>query len=124
MLQQTIRFDDEAATANILIEVPAGRLRLTNARARLTNRTSNSLTEGRRLQVRDRMRQLRERAKKHRRDPLSYFDVPLPESVIHQLVAELKIKRADDVPVDDQTWRRMIGLAIATIVELAVRRKL
>ena len=90
----------------------------------LTKRTGSSSPEGRRLQARDRMRQLRERAKEHRRDPLSYFQVPLPESVVHQLVAELKVEEPDDVPVDDQTWRRMIGLAIATIVELAIRRKL
>jgi hypothetical protein len=75
-----------------------------------------------RLQGRDRMRQLRERAKKHRRDPLRYFHVPLPESVIHQIVAELRVSAVSDVPVDDRTWHRLVGLVIARVVRLAVSK--
>lgn len=97
----------------------------TNARARTghNNRTSNSRTVRRRLQARDRMRQLRERAKKNRRDPLSYFYVPLPGSVIHQLAADLKVEAGDDEPIDDRTWRRLVGLVIAKVVKSAVNKK-
>lgn len=84
------------------------------------DRTSNFRTKRRRLLGRGRMRRLRERAKKHRYDPLSYFPLPLPESVIDKIVAELRIRQADDVPVDDRTWRSLIGLVIANVVKSAV----
>lgn len=86
--------------------------------------TSNARTVRRRLQGRDRMRRLRERAKAHRRDPLSYFQVPLPASVIHELVAELTVKADADAPVDDRTWNRLVGLVIAKVVKSVVGKKL
>ena len=84
----------------------------------------NSRMDRRRLKARDRMRQLRERAKQHRRDPVSYFLVPLPESVIHQLVADLGVKAGANAPIDDATWRRLVGLLVAKVVKLAVSKKL
>ncbi|MGY3489632.1 hypothetical protein ACVW1C_007515 [Bradyrhizobium sp. USDA 4011] len=66
---------------------------------------------------------MRERAKQHRRDPLSYFQVPLPESVIHKLASDLTLENADDVPVNDRTWRTLIGLVIASLVKSAIAKK-
>ncbi len=88
-----------------------------------THRTSNLRDERRRLLGRSRMRRLRERAKKHRHDPVSYFPVLISESVIDRIVAELRVRQADDVPVDDRTWRSLVGQLIAAVVTSALGKK-
>ncbi|WP_375305099.1 hypothetical protein WI560_23705 [Bradyrhizobium sp. A11] len=79
--------------------------------------------ERRRKQTRTRMQHLRARAKLHRRDPVSFFSVPLHQSVIDELVTDLKVKQADDTPVDDRTWRRLVSALIAKAVKLAVKKR-
>jgi hypothetical protein len=92
----------------------------------ISNRSTieKSRAARKRLNDRERMRKLRERARLHQRDPISYFLVPLPQSVVDQLVAELKIKWSDDAPISDREWRKMVGLVIAEAVKRVTSRKL
>jgi hypothetical protein len=66
------------------------------------------------------------RRKKQRRDPISYFLVPLPESaeadlivkhkaVLAELVEKLEIKKSID-QLTPKEWRELIGLVIARVV--------
>ncbi|MBR1276109.1 hypothetical protein [Bradyrhizobium sp. AUGA SZCCT0283] len=71
-----------------------------------------------RLGSRDRMGELRarRRAKKDKRDPVEFRQVPLPRSVISKLEAKLNIDKAHDAPVTDKQWRKLIDDVIASIV--------
>jgi CRISPR/Cas system-associated endonuclease Cas3-HD len=80
----------------------------------------NGANKRRRLQGRQRMRLLRQRAK--RKDPISYYPVPLPVSVVHTLAAGLKVERSNDKPFTDLQWRELVGRVIARVVELTVKK--
>jgi hypothetical protein len=68
------------------------------------------------------MRKLRERrrTKEDKRDPVAFFQVPLPQSVVDQLAAELKIK--NNIPISDRDWRALIGDVVASVVKSAVTK--
>ena len=74
--------------------------------------------------TRVRLRKLREREREGKRnhDPESFLLVPLRDSVVHKLAAELKTEQGDR-PVKDREWDRMIGLAAAKAIEWAVENK-
>jgi hypothetical protein len=78
-----------------------------------------------RLGSRERMGEMRarRRTKEFKRDPVEFRQVPLPRSVINQLAADLKIRRAADKPVTDKQWDKLIDDVIAHIVVEKVTRK-
>ena len=57
------------------------------------------------------------------RDCVSFYEVPLPASVIHALIAELKVSESDDRPIAERAWRKMVGLVIAEAVKKALKKK-
>ncbi|MCK1669250.1 MULTISPECIES: hypothetical protein [unclassified Bradyrhizobium] len=79
----------------------------------------------RRLLTRKRVGELRarRRTRADRHDPVEFRHIPLPRSVIDQIAADLRIKRADDEPVTDKQWDKLINDVIATIVVKVVTRK-
>jgi hypothetical protein len=70
-----------------------------------------------------RSRRGRLRARKNKRDPESFYSVPLPLSVINELCAELRIDQSDGGTFNDQEWRSMLGLVIADVIKSAVGDK-
>jgi len=79
----------------------------------------------RRLQGRKRFAEFKQRqraAKKHRGDQLRFYEVPLLDSEIDLLIADLRlIERADDKPFPPAIWNKLVGLAIAAAARSAIK---
>ena len=65
----------------------------------------------------------RRRTKEDKRDRMEFRQVPLPRSVIDKIAADLRIKHADDEPVTDKQWNKLIDGVIAHMVVQKVTRK-
>jgi hypothetical protein len=78
-----------------------------------------------RVVSRERMQEIRQRrrTKKDKRDPIEFRQIPLPGSVITKLESGLKIKRADDKPITDREWDKLVDEVIASIVVKSVLQK-
>jgi hypothetical protein len=50
--------------------------------------------------------------------------VPLRDSTVIAIAAELKIKKDDDKPITDRDWRKLICNVIAGIAKNAVKNRL
>jgi hypothetical protein len=63
-------------------------------------------------------------ARQRLRDPITYFQVPVPQSTLHSLIAELKVERAaGDRVISDAEWRKLIGLLLSEIIIKAAKKK-
>lgn len=72
---------------------------------------------------RERSRRARALAKTTpRHDPVRYYPVPLRDSTLDALAAELKLEHGDDKPINDQEWRKLIGQIIARVVKSAIKK--
>jgi hypothetical protein len=74
----------------------------------------------------ERSRQKRRLEKETRRDPVSYSDLPLPESIRGELIDAIRpiVRRgADEVGMSTAEWRKRSGLLIAqAIVRMQVEK--
>lgn len=112
---------DRTVVSRCVVIVPAAaRLKISNREPKVTNRNERKAAQGCR-----RTREWRQRvkdAKKKPRDQVWYYPTPLPDSEANKLAAELKIRRADDKPVSNREWCRLIGLVIAQIVKSTINK--
>jgi hypothetical protein len=64
--------------------------------------------------------QRKREAKRHRGDRLRFYQVPMLDSDVGHLVADLELTERDDN--SNRNWRRLVGRAIAAAARLALRK--
>lgn len=72
-----------------------------------------------------RSRELRERRRRNKRDPLVLIPVWLPDSQITQLGSGMQASRPADrsATIDEKQWQRALGHAVRLIVEEALSKQ-
>jgi hypothetical protein len=76
-----------------------------------------------RINTRLRVRKHRALAEKSKRDPERYYQVPLPASVVNEIVTSLQVQKQQDISVSDREWQRTVGDVIAEVIKLTVKDK-
>jgi hypothetical protein len=81
-------------------------------------------TARKRQQVRLRTKAYEQRIRDAKKHPLArerFYLVPMLDSEINRLVADLKVKDADK-PISAREWAKIVGLAIAAAAKSALRK--
>jgi hypothetical protein len=99
------------------------RFRTSAPKVRVRNERKAKLTRKRMRELRARVKDVNITGRRGRCDQVRFYQVPLLDSTVDRLAVDLKVERADDRPITELEWRKLVGLVVAQAIKLTIDRK-